>query len=462
MIGARKCNRLAPGCESVGVECVIVLFNRDLRVHDHPALDAACDRARSVVPLFVIEPKLPSGHRGGFLLDCLADLRSSLRDRGGDLVVRRGDAVAETMRLADEVGADAVWTSADVSGYARGREGRLAAECERARLDFQLFGGVTVVAPGAVVPAGGGDHYRVFTPYWRAWQATRRRAVLPAPERVALPAGLAPGRIPASFPGRRGRSAGGVASGRSVRHGTLAGGETAARERLQRWLRFSAADYPDVRDDLAGDGTSKVSPYLRFGCLSPLEVVTRAEGVGGEEFTRQLCWRDFFHQVAYAFPEINRRDYRPGGGEWRDDKDALDAWREGHTGIPIVDAGMRQLEAEGWMHNRARMIVASYLVKHLRVDWRLGADHFFDLLLDGDVANNSGNWQWAAGTGNDTRPNRVLNPIRQAKRFDPDGDYVRRYVPELEHLSAKIVHEPWKLPSPLRRYPPPLTPPPTA
>jgi len=184
----------------------------------------------------------------------------------------------------------------------------------------------------------------------------------------------------------------------------------------------------------------------------------RAAEQGGEEFVRQLSWRDFHHQVTHAFPAMSRDDYRRPR-QWRHDEVALDAWKRGLTGVPIVDAGMRQLAREGWMHNRARLLVASFLTRRLAVDWRAGARHFLDLLADGDVANNSGNWQWVAGTGNDTRPNRVFNPIRQAHRFDPEGDYVRRYVPELESVEGGAVHEPWKLEPLLRRrltYPDPI------
>ncbi|TMR26937.1 FAD-binding domain-containing protein, partial [Nonomuraea zeae] len=229
------------------------------------------------------------------------------------------------------------------------------------------------------------------------------------------------------------------------------GGESAGRERAERWLREGLNGYADGHDDLAGDRTSRLSPYLRFGCVSPLELACRAER--GEDFVRQLCWRDFHHQVTYAFPRINSENYRHGERRWRHDRDALRAWQSGMTGLPIVDAGMRQLLAEGWMHNRARLIVAAYLVRRLGIDWRDGARHFFEHLLDGDVANNSGNWQWVAGTGNDTRPNRGFNPLRQARRYDPAGDYVRRYVPELADVPGARIHEPWRLPSLPAGYP---------
>ncbi|MDF5754441.1 deoxyribodipyrimidine photo-lyase [Spongiactinospora sp. TRM90649] len=409
---------------------VIVLFNRDLRVHDHPALSAACERAERVVPLFVLDPAVPAGLRHGFLLECLADLRASLRERGGELVVREGDAVTEAMRLAAELDAAAVHVSADVSALARRREERLAAE----RIEFARFPGVTVVPPDELRPSGGGDHYRVFTPYWNAWRRHPRRRVLPPPGEVRIPHGLAVGKPPRPPDG-----------------GSMPGGESAARARADRWLRDGLSGYAEGHDDLAGDRTSRLSPYLRFGCLSPLELAGRAER--GEDFVRQLCWRDFHHQVTYAFPRINRENYRRPERRWRHDPDALAAWREGMTGLPIVDAGMRQLLAEGWMHNRARLITAAYLVKRLGLDWRDGERHFFRHLLDGDVADNSGNWQWVAGTGNDTRPNRGFNPLRQAKRYDPSGDYVRRYVPELAEAPGAKIHEPWRLQSPPSGYP---------
>ncbi|GAA0430500.1 deoxyribodipyrimidine photo-lyase [Acrocarpospora corrugata] len=419
------------------VETVIVLFNRDLRVRDHPALAAACAEARHVVPLFVLDPAVQNRGRAGFLAESLADLRASLRDLGGDLVVRRGDPVAETVRVARDVGASAVWASGDVSAFARDRERRLARDCRTERLEFRLFPGVTVVPPGLLKP-GRGDHYQVFTPYWRAWTVTRWREVVAAPEQVSLPPGVEPGVLPRV----RGRP-------------YLPGGESRVWPRLELWLRHCLTGYAAGHDDLAGDRTSRLSPYLHFGCVSPLELARLA--ARNEDFVRQLCWRDFYHQVTYAFPDISRRDYRPRRRDWNEDKEAADAWREGLTGLPIVDAGMRQLAAEGWMHNRARLIVASYLTKTLQIHWRTGADHFADLLLDADIANNSGNWQWVAGTGNDTRPNRTLNPIRQARKFDPEGEYVRRYVPEINSIPDKSIHEPWKLASPVPGYPAPIS-----
>ncbi|WP_154940612.1 cryptochrome/photolyase family protein [Micromonospora palomenae] len=423
----------------------VVLFTRDLRVHDHPALATACAAFDRVVPLYVLDPALAdrSPNRTRFLHQSLAELREALRRRGGDLVVRQGDPVAETIRLAREVGAEGIGLSADVSRYARRRERRLRAECDRHRLILRLFPGLTIVEPGALRP-GGGDHYRVFSPYHRAWAVADRREELAAPRRVTLPDGVRPGRLPAPPKGES--------------PGAAVGGESVGQRRLTQWLP-TLDRYDDIHDDLAGDETSRLSPYLRFGCLSPLAVANRAGGTEGP-FVRQLCWRDFYYQVTAAFPDISISAYRRGATEdWRYDADALAAWTEGRTGMPIVDAGMRQMRAEGWMHNRARLITAGYLTKVLGLDWRPGVAVFFRWLLDGDVANNSGNWQWVAGTGNDSRPYRSLNPVRQAERYDPDGGYVRRWVPELASVAGRAVHQPWRLPDDVRRkldYPPPL------
>ncbi|WP_304452189.1 deoxyribodipyrimidine photo-lyase [Nocardiopsis sp. YSL2] len=425
---------------------VIVLFTQDLRVHDHPALTAALAGGGTVLPLFVIDDRLvdrAARNRNAYLAEALADLRWSLRSRGSDLLLRRGDTSEEVLRAARDHGADTVHVSAGVSRHADLRVRRLRGT----GLTVREFPGLTVVPPGEVVPQGG-DHYKVFTPYWRAWEASAWRAVERAPGAIPPHGDPAPGELPRSW-GERGR--GGLAADR------VAGGEDAARARLRSWVERGQAEYPDRRDDLAGAATSHLSADLRFGCLSPLEVALAGrERPGHGEFVRQLAWRDFHHQVTAAFPDITRRDYRDRGRQWRHDPDAVAAWRQGRTGVPIVDAGMRQLLREGFMHNRTRMITAAFLTRTLRVHWREGAAHFEDHLVDGDVADNHGNWQWVAGTGNDTRPNRAFNPLRQARRFDPSGDYVRRYVPELVGLPGTRVHTPWREERPPAGYPAPI------
>jgi len=441
------------------VSTSIILFTRDLRLHDHPALSAAVSGSGRVIPLFVVDNALVSGRAGtpnrlAFLLESLEDLDASVRRRGSRLAIRRGDWVEEASRFAGEAGAEAVFLSEDVSGYAQRRLRRLRDACEEQDVAVRAFEGVTVIAPGELTPTSG-DHYRVFTPYWNAWQRAAKRDPLPAPRKLRSPSRLRAGSIPKLAELTRQEPA----------EGLPPGGETAARERLGRWLRGRAGDYGELNDDLAADATSHLSAYLHFGCLSANEVLARAGDRGrNSDFARQLCWRDFHHQVMAARPDLVRNDYRKRGRRWKQPGDGLEAWREGRTGFPIVDAGMRQLAAEGFMHNRARLIVASFLTKTLGIDWRPGADHFEDLLVDADLANNRGNWQWVAGTGNDTRPNRMLNPIRQARRFDPDGAYVRRYVSELGGLEGRSVHEPWKLDGETRNrldYPEPIVAPPS-
>ncbi|MCS7006453.1 MAG: DNA photolyase family protein [Gaiellaceae bacterium] len=415
----------------------VVLFTRDLRTHDHPALAAAAREHDEVVPLFVLDPRLArSANRVAFLRDALADLRARL---DGALAIRRGDPAAAVASLRP----DCVYLTSDVGGVAARRLRRLQSVAR-----VRALPGGSIVEPGELSPAGGGC-YRVFTPYWRAWRDAPWRELEPPPAGLELPRDVEPGTLPPLS----------ELVDRSPSPGLPRGGESEGRRRLEAFLARGLRTYAETRDLPAVEGTSRLSPYLRFGCVSPLEVALRAISLGDEAFARQLAWRDFYRQLLAAYPSLATVDYRPRRSSWREDPVALEAWKAGRTGIPIVDAGMRQLRAEGWVHNRVRMLVSSFLVKSLGIDWRSGAAHFSALLVDGDPASNAGNWQWVAGTGTDTRPNRVLNPLRQAHRFDADGAYVRRFVPELADLGAPEVHEPWRL-GPLeleaRGYPPPL------
>ncbi|MEE1836417.1 cryptochrome/photolyase family protein [Streptomyces sp. SP17KL33] len=419
----------------------VVLFTSDLRLHDHPPLRAALDGSRQVVPLFVRDRAVAAAgfavpNRLAFLADCLRDLDAGLRERGGRLVVRSGDVVEEVCKVAAEAGADEVHLAADAGAYAQRREARLrrALEAEGVRLHVHETV-TTAVDPGAVTPASS-DHFSVFTPYFGHWSRQRLRDALAAPRAVRVPDGIGSEEPPSRA----------ELSGLSPE--LAAGGETEGRARLTAWLRSGIEEYEDRHDDLAGDATSRLSPHLHFGTLSPVELVhlaRRAGGPGAEAFVRQLAWRDFNRQLLAVRPAAASVDYRARHDRWRSAPDEVEAWREGRTGYPVVDAAMRQLRHEGWMHNRGRLLTASFLTKTLYVDWRVGARHFLDLLVDGDVANNQLNWQWVAGTGTDTRPNRVLNPVTQAKRYDPEGEYVRRWVPELADVAGPAVHEPWKL-----------------
>ncbi|MYR95703.1 MULTISPECIES: cryptochrome/photolyase family protein [unclassified Streptomyces] len=420
----------------------VVLFTSDLRLHDNPVLRSALRDADRVVPLFVRDDAV---HRAGFdapnrlafLADCLADLDAGLRKRGGRLIVRTGAVAEEVRRLVEETGAGAVHMAAGVSGYAARREEQLRTALADTGCDLRIHDAVvTALAPGRVVPTGK-DHFAVFTPYFRRWEAAGVRGTLTAPRTVRLP----DGGLPSDPLLTR-------ADIKNTSPGLAEGGEQVARKLVTSWLNGDMDDYADGHDDLAGDATSRLSPHLHFGTVSAAELATRAQekgGPGGEAFVRQLAWRDFHHQVLAARHDASWSDYRPRHDNWRSDEDEITAWKTGRTGYPVVDAAMRQLAHEGWMHNRGRLLAASFLTKTLYVDWRVGARHFLELLVDGDIANNQLNWQWVAGTGTDTRPNRVLNPLTQAKRYDPHGDYVRRWVPELAEVKGSAVHEPWKV-----------------
>ncbi|MFE3193942.1 cryptochrome/photolyase family protein [Nocardia sp. NPDC059240] len=429
----------------------IALFTRDLRVHDNPMLAAAA-ACGPVVPLFVLDPgiieRTPiAPNRLRFLTAALADLDAELRELGTPLVIRRGAVVAEVARVIAETGACAVHIAADVSRYSRIRETELRAVARAARCHLIAHpASVTVADPAELRPATGRGHFSVFTPYFRRWLETPLRPEAARPRQLTGPEVTA-----APLPAYAELCAEPVPPGLSV------GGERTGRKLLSEWLSGPVATYHTDNDVLAGT-TSGLSPYLHFGCLSPGEVLRRTDlsTPGGAAFARQLAWRDFHHQILAARPELAHTDFRRPPTAPRADPQAFAAWCDGRTGYPVIDAAMRQLRTEGWMPGRARLLTAGFLTKSLGVDWRVGADHFLTWLVDGDIANNQMNWQWAAGTGTDTRPNRVLNPIRQAERFDPGGDYVRRHLPELAHLPGARIHKPWRATPPVPGYPAPL------
>jgi len=387
----------------------LVLFTRDLRVHDHPALSAACAGGGEVLPLFVADPQMlaRSRNRAAFLHDALADLDGSLSRRGARLIVRRGDVATAAIREATRWRCDAIYLSRDVTELARRRVDAIRDAV--GMMPVVEFSGNEVVDPGAVAPSGM-PAYRVFTPYLRAWEQASRRPVEPAPRMIRPVPFVRPGHPPARP---------------AVSARLPAGGEGPGRALVERFLRRGLASYEDRRDDLAADATSHLSPYVRFGCVSPNEIDHRSDGrVGSGPLRRQLAWRDFFRQLVAADPSRTRRDLRPGWAPaWRHDPAAFEDWCAGRTGEPLVDAAMRQLLEEGWMPNRARLIAASYLTRTLRLDWRLGAAHFDRELVDGDPCSNTGNWQWVAGTGANPRRGTALNMDRQATRFDRDGAY---------------------------------------
>lgn len=416
----------------------LMVFTRDLRVADNPALVAA-SRGSKVVCAFVHDERLSSGlpmdkHRAQFLAECLADLDDALRRLGSGLDERRGNWVNEVLRLASQTGARTIHVSDDVTPYAQRRFARLEAAVGRAAKVCRSPG-LTIVPPGVLAPHGG-DHFRVFTPFYRRWQVTPRRRVLGVPQSLAVNGCAGPRHRPG---GARAESGGRRWLGER-------GGERAAKARLAGWVAGAITHYGKRRDDMAEPAISRLSAYLHFGCLSPLAVEAAAAGVpGAEPFLRQLCWRDFYLQILAARPDAAWSDYAPRAGCTRRDRMALQAWCTGRTGVPIVDAAMRQLADEAFLSNRARMIVASFLTRNLGLDWREGARHFLVHLVDADVALNNLNWQWTAGVGTGANPYRVLNPTRQARRFDPLGIYVKRHLPELRQLDPGVVHEPWLL-----------------
>lgn len=413
----------------------LVWFRRDLRLGDNPALVEALSAHESIVPLFVWDPHLTKGagdNRLTFLFGCLAELNRSL---GGRLVIRSGDPSQVVPQVASEAGARAVWCAEDFGPYGARRDATVAKLLALRGVQLHRSGSPYAVAPGEILNRAD-KPYQVFTPFFKAWLAHGWDAPIGPPgladiEVPRLPSEdlMTPPVVAASLPRP---------------------GEDAAHRQLEQFLDHFVNRYDELRDRPDVDGTSRLSPYLKFGCLHPRQVLSRLDPTNPahRRYETELCWRDFYADVLSHRPDSAWAPFRT---EWRDfvvdSGEAADArfeaWSYGRTGFPIVDAGMRQLLSEGWMHNRVRMIVASFLVKDLHLDWRRGAQWFMEHLVDGDLASNQHGWQWVAGTGTDAAPYfRVFNPVAQGKRFDPQGTYVRRWVPELATLPDNAIHEP--------------------
>jgi deoxyribodipyrimidine photo-lyase len=426
----------------------IVWFRRDLRLADNAALTAAI-RQGEVIPLFVIDPVLLQSDRVGpkrvaWLAANLRELDRSLRARGSQLVVRRGELAAELIRLARETQATSVFFNLDLTPYARRRDQRVALALEEKGLTVESFDDMTVHHPEEVVTQTGRP-YQVFTAFKKAWLALPKPA---ADEAAALPEQM---KLPMSVPSLA------IDFDEDVK--LPEAGEAAALDRLSNFLEETIYGYGAGRNLLDRQATSFLSPYLRFGALSirqaywgakaAIDLATSQEAkIGAEAWLTELIWREFYVALLYHFSQTIAQPLREqfANFEWLDDEDAFRAWREGRTGYPVVDAAMRMLNATGWMHNRARMIVASFLTKDLLIDWRRGERYFMQQLIDGDSASNVGGWQWAAGVGADAQPFfRVFNPTLQGQRFDPEGAFVKRWLPELAQVPNELVHEPWKL-----------------
>jgi deoxyribodipyrimidine photo-lyase len=407
----------------------LMWFRRDLRLSDNPAWAAATGAHSTVTALYVLDPRL-LGAAGPFRRrQLLADLRAldeSLGDQGGRLLVRHGDPTRIVVRETVRLGADRVYWNADVTPYATARDAVVQAELP---VETVTPFGHLVLPPGSVVTRDGRVP-RVFGAFHRGWRATSWD-VWPSPGAAVIAAD--PGEPLPEADGDPPRPA----------------GEDGAHRTLQTFLDQRVDEYRAGHDRIAEPGTSDLSAALRFGTLSPRQV---ADAVGDADddrraFVRQIAWRDWFAHLLFEIPTLPDRPLRPEYERiaWRDDPAGLAAWQHGRTGFPIVDAGMRELAATGTMHNRVRMITASFLVKDLLIDWRLGERHFRHLLADGDVPQNVGNWQWVAGTGPDAAPYfRVFNPVTQSRTHDPRGDYLRRWLPELARLDDSAIHAPWE------------------
>lgn len=427
-------------------------IRRDLRLRDNATLHAALEYG-DVIPVFVRDPHLGgaiSARRQSFLWDVLKRLDADLRTKGSRLIVRSGTPESVLTQLRNETGARMIFAEEDYTPYARKRDERV-----NQALLLKLVQGQLIHHPLAALKADG-DPYTVFTPFSKNWKALLPSSltILPAPTRMpSVPAELMSEDIPAG-----------------ERNPLFPASEAEAQKRMANFVREKIYRYADDRDRVDLDGTSSLSPYLHFGMLGLRDAVHYARQAirqgrsaearkGAETWLNELIWRAFYIHILYHFPYVRERSFRPQYDEieWVNDPDEFAAWKVGRTGYPIVDAAMRQLRETGWMHNRARMIVASFLVKDLLIDWHWGERWFLENLLDGDLAANNGGWQWTAGVGTDAAPYfRIFNPILQSKKFDPDGDYIRRWVPELGHLDTKDIHAPWERKVDMRGYPQPI------
>ena len=416
-------------------------IRRDLRLMDNAALHSALESG-SVLPVFILDPAFEnlSPRRKSFLYEGLSALDEDLRKRGSYLVIRKGKPIDALRHLFDEVKAEAIYAEEDYTPYARRRDGLI-----QKLLPLRLVQGQTVHHPKNVLKQDGRP-YTVYTPYSKVWKAQLTKIkLLPAPETLNTPKGIYSEPMPAFTP-----------------NPIFPAGEAEALRRLDQFTQSTISKYHDDRNRMDLDGTSSLSPYIRFGMVGLRQTVDasrstqHANSKGAEIWLNELIWREFYIQILYHFPYVAKTSFNRSLANipWRNNAKEFGAWKRGETGVPVVDAAMRQLKETGWMHNRARMIVASFLVKDLLIDWRWGEDWFMQNLLDGDIAPNNGGWQWTAGTGTDAAPYfRIFNPVLQSAKFDPNGDYIRKWVPELEKINAKQIHAPWEYDLKVSGYP---------
>ena len=434
---------------------IIVWFRRDLRIADNAALSAAVATGRPVLPVFILDDDAAGDRCAGaasrwWLHYSLEALGRSIAELGGTLVLRRGEAGGLLAKIAKESGADAVYCSRSYEPWAAGRERALHDRLESSGIELKRFVGTLMHEPERLTTKAGGP-FKVYTAFWRALrQQVDEARPLKAPSKLNAPASIPKSEALASWkllPTKPDWAAG----LRDAWHP----GEEGARKRLSSFVSKDLKDYADERNRPDHASTSRLSPHLAFGEVSPRQCWFAARAANGrlegadtgcETFLKELAWREFSAHLLHHWPHFPEKPFREefAAFPWSKSKAHLKAWQRGQTGYPIVDAGMRELWATGWMHNRVRMIVASFLIKDLMLPWQDGEQWFWDTLVDADLANNSASWQWVAGSGADAAPYfLIFNPVTQGETFDPEGAYVRRWVPELAKLPPKAIHAPW-------------------
>jgi deoxyribodipyrimidine photo-lyase len=436
---------------------IIVWLRRDLRIDDHPALYHASRTGAQVIPLFIFDTDLIrmlpcDGATFNFQAQALSFLEEELSALGGKLVTRVGRSLNVHQSLIHEVRPLALYYNRDYEPYARERDRNVEDLYRSAGIEVTSFSDVVVHEPDEVL-SGKGEPYVVFTPYANTWKRLAHPAPLRKPGMFSTP----------PVPTQRMLGASELKKGLKISNPAFIGGSDAANRRWHSFLHGTIQRYSVSRDIPADDGTSKISAYLRFGCISPRRMLADCEKalansppshqLSISKFIDELIWREFYQAVLFHFPGLVNRNYREefDAMPWRYSKKLFSTWAEGKTGFPLVDAGMRQLNETGWMHNRVRMVVASFFTKDLLHDWQLGAKYFEQKLLDIETASNNGGWQWAASTGVDPKPLRIFNPQLQSRRFDSDGVYIKRYVPELRNVPAKFIHAPHTMPPVLQK-----------
>ncbi len=437
-------------------------FRRDLRLRDNPALQAALHASGGqVVPLFILDDAIlrapdTGAARVTFLLESLRALDQELCAAGSRLIIRRGKPLDVLQELTKQSNASGLCFNRDYLPAAHTRDTEIEQALGRGGIAVQSYQDAVTFEAGAIL-TNAGTPYSVYTPYWRKWRtrvAEKPLAdALPTPAFAPVPAAITTLAIPSAS-----------ALGFTTEQPLPPAGEQAGLKRLDEWIQrdnpLGIGGYRTGREKPALRATSELGPYLRFGCLSPrdclraaLRAMADSDDAGQasiDTWLSELAWRDFYYQIVEHYPHVLDGAFKPDYDKlvWQNDEPLFAAWCEGRTGYPIVDAAMRQLKQEAWMHNRARMIVASFLTKDLLIDWRWGERYFMHQLVDGDQASNNGGWQWAAGTGANAQPYfRIFNPTSQGKKFDPQGEYVRRYVPELANVSNRYIHAPWAMPA---------------